>query len=106
MKALRTLTAILACVALFASCQKEEEVTGTMQYGKNTYKITHCMFVEEASSVHIDFDADEGTYHGFCHQIAKSCLGKEIDLTKHFTGGVYDIGINPMSGAAILSLYK
>ena len=108
MKTLRLfaiLAGALAGIALLSSCEKDE-VTGTMVLGKDTYTITHSMYFEEQNSIHIDFDADDGAYHGFCHEISNSCIGKSIDVSKHFAGGTYDIGINAMSGNALLSLYN
>ena len=85
--------ALVAGSAFFASCQKDD-VTGTLVLGKDTYKIVESMWFEMDGALNIDYHTD-GEHTGFNHDISKGCIGKEIDLAKHFSGGTFSIGLNP-----------
>lgn len=92
MKRFLIIAAVCLTGILLASCTKEE-AENVLKVNGNSYVISHTMAGVSSSEVHIDFDINSTSTHGF-PRFSKSCVGKTVQLGKAVSGQDYSIGVN------------
>ena len=91
MKKLLILAGICLAGILMASCTKEDP-QNVLKVNNKSYNIDHAMAMVSSSEVHIDFDINSTSTHGF-PRFSKSCVGKKVNLGTA-SAPDYSIGVN------------